>query len=74
MKRVVVVDGIKAGQNNFSFINFRLEYTYSGATRLRVDNVQLGESANLSPMKITRVIHEEDEDLKFVKVFWNSFG
>ena len=49
-----------------------IHVSYSGATRLRVDNVQLGESANLSPMKITKVIHEEDENLKSVKVFWNS--
>ena len=49
-----------------------IEVSYSGATRLRVDNVQLGESVILSPLRITNIINVIGEDIKSVEIFWNS--
>ena len=49
-----------------------IEVFYTGATRLRVDNVQLGESVILSPLRITNIIHQENEDEKSVEIVWNS--
>ena len=49
-----------------------IEVSYSGATRLRVDNVQLGESVILSPLRITNIINVTSEDIKSVEIFWNS--
>jgi hypothetical protein len=49
-----------------------IEVSYSGATRLRVDNVQFGESVILSPLRITNIINVTSEDIKSVEIFWNS--
>ena len=46
-----------------------IEVSYSGATRLRVDNVQLGESVILSPLRITNIINVTSEDIKSVEIF-----
>ena len=37
-----------------------------------MDNVQLGESVILSPLRITNIIHQENEDEKSVEIVWNS--
>ena len=59
----------------FGFENIifdEIEVSYTGATRLRVDNVQLGERVVLDPLKIINITHQEVDGEKLIEIVWNS--
>ena len=49
-----------------------IQIAYTGATRLRIDNVQFGESIALEPLAITTINIDEDTESKSVTLAWNS--
>ena len=57
----------------FSDIVFdEIEIAYTEETRLRIDNIQLGPSANLAPLIITDIDVTEGAESKSVTLIWQS--
>ena len=57
----------------FSDIVFdEIEIAYTEDTRLRIDNIQLGPSANLAPLIITNIDVTEGAESKSVTLIWQS--
>jgi hypothetical protein len=58
------------GFTDIIFDEIQIEYT--AATRLRIDNVQFGESIALEPLAITTINIDEENESKSVTLTWNS--
>ena len=58
------------GFTDIIFDEIQIEYT--AATRLRIDNVQFGESIALEPLAITTIDVDEENESKSVTLTWNS--
>lgn len=57
----------------FSGIVFdEIEISYTADTRMRIDNIQLGPSANLTPLIVTAIDKTEGADSDSVTLIWQS--
>jgi hypothetical protein len=62
-------------ENYFGFSDIvfdEIEIAYTEDTRLRIDNIQLGPSANLAPLIITDIDVTEGAESKSVTLIWQS--
>jgi hypothetical protein len=57
----------------FTGIEFdEIEVSYTAATRMRIDNIQLGMSARVVPLIITKIDLDESVESKSVTLIWQS--